>query len=805
MKKKLSKLMIAMLMAIVVVGSLAVSKAAEGDGYYVEPADGYENLSYAGADATLFDVNDTYKGFCIDRDRGHYPTQTMYTETAEVITDPNNKVYQVFYYGYGGPEQGGVYTFANDTEAIVATSQAASHFYSSTSSGMNYTRAIENLSADKIPPAHTMSLSHTNMEAYVSGGSQVTDWITLTMDSRLSATATIPDGVTLYIEGDSTGYTGTATVPGGKRFYLSAGATADGIKTVTLKYTGNKMLKINVLAPPNNIYQPVAFFSSLNPSVSVNATFDGKGDLEIIKSSANPDMTDGNDCYSLAGAEYAVYGTYGNAFNDTSRITTITTDANGYGIATGLTLGTYYVKEITAPPGYRLDTSIYTVQVNSPTVATRLSVKDNPGGDPLEVVVRKKDAEEDVYLSGAKFVVKYYDVQMDTDPAEAGYTATRTWYLVTSGESGYEGQARLFDMFLDPNKTSDDFYYETGNPTLPLGTITVQEYEAPEGYIVDDTISVFKITDQQTSTPSVERLNERTITNQVMKQPFEIYKLGESKSGKLSTIYDGWVCDGKRLHNKKVFAGMEKADIFNQKTEALIQSVYDTSVTELRVVNGDGASWIKNTYEPDRIFQLDRFHIKQEITRCISNKHIQRMIFERLHDNKIDEMLEVIETYINSIDDGTNESDVKKAKTLFNYLFNNYDGLLPWQLQAGIVPEAPEGITYKNMGVQENQNCSLVCMRMKGRKMRWSINGANNLAKLIYMKENGDLDRIIEKSDGKIIIPEDIDLSIDKVLSADKIKEKVGKGNKWMELIQATMPMIKYNGPYADLLRSLER
>ena len=282
-------------------------------------------------------------------------------------------------------------------------------------------------------------------------------------------------------------------------------------------------------------------------------------------------------------------------------------------------------------------------------------------------------------------------------------------------------------------------------------------------------------------------------------------KKAPSKELKLSTIYDGWVCDGKRLHNKKVFAGMEKADIFNRKTEALIQSVYDTSVTELRVVNGDGAAWIKNTYEPDVIFQLDRFHIKQEITRCITSKNTQKMIFEKLHNNKIDEMLEVIDTYINSIDDGTNEANVKKAKTLYNYLHNNYEGLLPWQIQAGRVPEAPEGITYKNMGVQENQNCSLVCMRMKGRKMRWSINGANNLAKLIYMKENGELDRIIEKTDGKIIIPEEIDLSMDKVLSADKIKEKVGKGNKWMELIQVTMPMIKYNGPYADLLRSLER
>lgn len=33
---------------------------------------------------------------------------------------------------------------------------------------------------------------------------------------------------------------------------------------------------------------------------------------------------------------------------------------------------------------------------------------------------------------------------------------------------------------------------------------------------------------------------------------------------------------------------------------------------------------------------------------------------------------------------------------------------------------------------------------MKGRKMRWSVGGADNLAKIIYTRENGDLAKIIE-------------------------------------------------------------
>jgi len=60
-------------------------------------------------------------------------------------------------------------------------------------------------------------------------------------------------------------------------------------------------------------------------------------------------------------------------------------------------------------------------------------------------------------------------------------------------------------------------------------------------------------------------------------------------------------------------------------------------------------------------------------------------------------------------------------------------------------------VVYKNMGVQENQNCTVVTLRMKRRRMRWSVTGANNLAKLLYRKENRELIDTIERyTDGVV-------------------------------------------------------
>lgn len=76
------------------------------------------------------------------------------------------------------------------------------------------------------------------------------------------------------------------------------------------------------------------------------------GSLELIKSSANQTITNGNSCYSLKGA---VYGLYQNGIE----IARKTTDVNGYAKFENVTAGNYDLKEITPPKGYALDKRTY--------------------------------------------------------------------------------------------------------------------------------------------------------------------------------------------------------------------------------------------------------------------------------------------------------------------------------------------------------------------------------------------------------------------------------------------------------------
>lgn len=218
------------------------------------------------------------------------------------------------------------------------------------------------------------------------------------------------------------------------------------------------------------------------------------------------------------------------------------------------------------------------------------------------------------------------------------------------------------------------------------------------------------------------------------------HKRMKKQEMKVFTMYEGWEGDSKdrsRLVNKTMLAGMEQSSEFHRKREALIEKKYDAEEIQQRVLNGDGGSWIKEAYDPEVIFQLDRFHIYQEIKRRLKEKEAQEAVTELFESQKIDEMLEYIQIYEDSVEsDDETDKRSSNAKKLYEYLSNNKEGLLPYQERGIKIPEAKAGILYKNMGVQENQNCTVITLRMKHRRMRWSANGANNMAKTLYRKEN---------------------------------------------------------------------
>lgn len=244
-----------------------------------------------------------------------------------------------------------------------------------------------------------------------------------------------------------------------------------------------------------------------------------QGKLKLIKTSANPAITDGNSCYSLNGAEYGVYSEEAC----TNQVATLTTDATGNSNSTDLDAGDYWVKEVTAPKGFALDTQVYKVSVASGQTAT-LNVTDIPQADPVFILLGKIDKDTNTNkpqgsasLAGAEFTVRYYDGLYDTDPAAQGKAAIRTWVLKTD-EDGF---CRLADTY---KMAGDEFYYnETSNPTLPLGTITIQETKAPEGYLINNEIFVRQITSEG-NLGTVNTYNQPTIPESVIKGGVKIQK-----------------------------------------------------------------------------------------------------------------------------------------------------------------------------------------------------------------------------------------------------------------------------------------
>ena len=271
------------------------------------------------------------------------------------------------------------------------------------------------------------------------------------------------------------------------------------------------------------------------------------------------------------------------------------------------------------------------------------------------------------------------------------------------------------------------------------------------------------------------------------------HKKAPKQEMKVFTMYEGWDKDSpkrSRLVNKKMLAGMEKSSRFHQKREALIEKIYDADEIGRRILNGDGGSWIKEIYDPEALFQLDRFHIYKEIKKKIRDTEAQEQIKELLEQKKVDEMLEYIQVYADSIEsDDPKEKGSRNARELYKYLGNNREGLIPYRERGIELPEAPEGIVYKNMGVQENQNCTAITMRMKHRRMRWSVHGANNMAKALYRKENRELIDTIERyTDGEIFTMQMEEIV--KTLSAARAPKKDGKGNPYVETITHHMPLL---------------
>lgn len=288
----------------------------------------------------------------------------------------------------------------------------------------------------------------------------------------------------------------------------------------SLKYLGT-----NSLSGQDNIRIIVLDDSTPGPQ---------KGKLSIMKKSANPEITDNNPCYELKGAEYGVYKTKADATNDKNKVNTLiigkyddTEKNKNWSNEIELEAGTYYVKETKAPKGYALNPNAVKVVIeagkNTWIGEESNDFVDHPQSDPISILLGKVDSETNkdkpqgsASLAGAEFTVKYFKGLYDEDPATKGQTPARSWVLKTN-ENGI--------TYLDDKLkvSGDDFYYASnGDPTLPVGTITIQETKAPTGYFINNEVFVRKITISG-DIEDVDTYNQPEILEKVIK--FNIKKV----------------------------------------------------------------------------------------------------------------------------------------------------------------------------------------------------------------------------------------------------------------------------------------
>ncbi|HBF2807401.1 TPA: VaFE repeat-containing surface-anchored protein [Clostridioides difficile] len=212
------------------------------------------------------------------------------------------------------------------------------------------------------------------------------------------------------------------------------------------------------------------------------------GNTKLQKTSTNANITDGNGIYSIAGATYGVYSDK----DCTKQLTTLTTDTSGNTEAVEVRATIVYIKELSAPAGFKIDKTVYSLSVEVGKTAT-LKVSDTPKVTDtlielfkIDMETQKSNPQGNASLEGAEFTWNFYAGYYNKNNLPA--QPTRTWVTKTIAEKDSDGAIHYITRLADKYKVSgDSFYTQDGKNVLPLGTLTVEETKSPSGYLLEGT------------------------------------------------------------------------------------------------------------------------------------------------------------------------------------------------------------------------------------------------------------------------------------------------------------------------------
>ena len=424
---------------------------------------------------SYFTVNG-HVAYCLESMKASPPTSDYVANEFE----SNPELQKVLYYGYGGPgDITGEYMPSFDWKTkYIFTHLAAAYsycgmdgFYGCTfedikASGVwGYIQHIYSLEA---PPTAAITLSPKEAKAYESGKEQRTGEFTLKGDHRNYITLKMPEHVTYH--SGSTKQTGTVKINGNTTFYFSAPKTVTGTwNSGKLKGQMGTQWKTLVLSTGSGS-QDIgygAFFEEESASVEFTVKWLDLARVKVTKK-------DKNSKVNLSGA---VFGIYSDSACKNLLVQMPATDSNGTSeVEIPKTQDTVYLKEISVPEGYKLNTESFNVKLETgKTTSVAVTNEEQKG----KITIRKK-GEVLTGVTGEEGNLTFVYVNADFAGAEYNIYAAEDIYsqdkvtkvhkagdLVESLTTGEDGSA-----------VSKELY---------LGKYKVVEQKAPENLVIGKT------------------------------------------------------------------------------------------------------------------------------------------------------------------------------------------------------------------------------------------------------------------------------------------------------------------------------
>jgi len=201
---------------------------------------------------------------------------------------------------------------------------------------------------------------------------------------------------------------------------------------------------------------------------------------------------------------------------------------------------------------------------------------------------------------------------------------------------------------------------------------------------------------------------------------------------KVGIAYEGWgeVSKGRyKLKEKTVYSGIMGGDRFWEGFSLALAKKYDLSKIGKVVVGGDGASWVKEGAELlGGIYELDKFHLKRALHRGLANDPLVAEVYQACITGETDKADRLL-TEAQQKGDADRREEIMGLR---GYLMANCYGLRDYRLEV-------DGDGLRGLGAIEGNVDKLVANRMKKRGMSWTINGAQRMARLIRLRETGQL------------------------------------------------------------------